>query len=216
PKAHFPRKVGWCLAAILVLGGAFTWLLWHLQRGESGLGPSQAAQDDPFPLPEIAPSRFRNASKTVGYVGTRECVGCHRDEHQSYLRTTHSRSLGEIDLAHEPPDAEYRHQLSGRSYRIYRDGATLRLREFIQDSDGREVVLADHAAHFALGSGNYSRLYLVKADDFLIESPVTWYPRRNKWGMSAGYAKDPHQAGFRRAVAAGCVYCHAGRVETIG
>jgi hypothetical protein len=76
--------------------------------------------------------------------------------------------------------------------------------------------LADHAARFALGSGNYSRMYLVKVDDFLLEAPVTWYPRRNTWGMSAGYEKDPQQRGFNRTVNAGCLSCHAGRVEMIG
>src|SRR5207249_3452769 len=55
-----------------------------------------------------------------------------------------------------------------------------------------------------------------KIDDFLIEAPVTWYPRRKSWGMSAGYEKDPHQRGFTRAIGAACLYCHADRVETIG
>ena len=194
-------------------GGVFVAISADKRRDRNQSPP---AESDQFLLPEIAPSRFRNASKAVGYVGTRECMDCHREEHNSYLQTTHSRSLGEIDVSKEPPNAEYRHELSGRSYRVYRDGATLRLREFIQDSDGREVVLADHAARFALGSGNYSRMYLVKEGDFLIEAPITWYPRRASWGMSAGYEKDPHQRGFTRAISAGCLNCHAGRVETIG
>ena len=59
-------------------------------------------------------------------------------------------------------------------------------------------------------------MYLVKVDDFVVEAPVTWYPRRNGWGMSAGYEKDPLQRGFNRAIDAGCLYCHAGQVETIG
>ena len=59
-------------------------------------------------------------------------------------------------------------------------------------------------------------MYLVKVDDFVVEAPVTWYPRRNGWGMSAGYEKDPLQRGFNRSIDAGCLYCHAGQVETIG
>jgi hypothetical protein len=216
PKASYCRKTVYCLAAILALGTAFVWLLGYLRTGGDARRQPPTAEEDRFPLPEIAPARFRNASKTVGYVGSRKCTGCHRDEYKSYLQTTHSRSLGEVHVAQEPPDGECLHELSGRSYRIYRNGATLRLREFIQDADGREVVLVDHAARFALGSGNYSRMYLVKVDDFLIEAPVTWYPRRKIWGMSAGYEKDPHQRGFNRAIDAGCLYCHAGRVETIG
>ena len=227
--ASLRRKAAYCLTAILVLGTAIVWVLGHVasdptsddqrqgnqRQGEDVRRQSLAAEHDRFPIPDIAPSRFRNASKTVGYVGSRECVGCHRDEHKSYLQTTHSRSLAEVDVAREPPDAEFHHKLSGRHYRIYREGETLRLREYIQDEHGREVVLVDHAARFALGSGNYGRMYLVKIDDFLIEAPVQWYPRLKSWGMSPGYEKDPFQQGFSREVGTGCVSCHAGRVETI-
>jgi hypothetical protein len=212
-KATFHRKAAWCLAAVVVLGVP---VAWYLRPGGPAWRHPTTAETDPFALPEIAPSPFRNASGMVGYVGSRECVDCHRDEHASYLHTTHSRSLGDIDVAREPPDGEFRHELSGRSYRISRDGRTLKLREFIHDDAGREVVLADHAAGLALGSGNYSRTYLVKMGDFLIAAPVTWYPRRKTWGMSAGYERDPLQRGFNRAISAGCLSCHAGRVETLG
>jgi hypothetical protein len=215
PKANYRRTAICCLAAILVLGTALVWLPGYLRKGGDVRGPSPAA-DDRFALPEIAPSRYRNASPSVGYVGSHECMECHRDEHKSYLHTTHSRSLGDVDVAREPADGEFRHDLSGRSYRVYRDGTTLRLRESIQDADGREVVLVDQPARYVLGSGNHSRMYLVRLGDFLIESPMTWYPRRKCWGMSAGYEKDPHQPGISRAIEAGCLYCHAGRVETIG
>ncbi len=213
-----------CLAAILVLGTALAWLLGYFASGQNAEQQrkeadverqSAAAEPDPFHLPDIAPSRFRNALGTVGYVGTRECLECHRDQHKSYLKTTHSRSLAEVDVSDEPPNGEYHHEISGRHYRIYREGETLKLSEFIQDPEGREVVLGDHAARFALGSGNYARMYLVKDDDFLVEAPVTWYPRLKTWGMSAGYGKDPHQLGFGREIDSNCLDCHAGRIETI-
>lgn len=223
-NARLRRRVVCCGAAILVLGTAIVWGLVHFssrqtagteRREDEAPGQSLVADDDRFPLPEIAASSFRNASKAVAYVGSRECIECHRGEHNTYLQTTHSRSLGEVDISREPPDGEYYHKLSGRHYRIYRDGETLRLREFIQDERGGEVVLADHAARYSLGSGNYSRMYLMKVDDFLIESPVTWYPRQKRWGMSAGYEKDPQQPGFGREIDSNCLYCHSGRVEPI-
>jgi hypothetical protein len=222
-RAKLRRKAVRFLAAILLPGAAFAWYFWYVSDPTSndhrtegdGQRPSPVTKHDQFRLPEIVPSRFRNASKDVRYVGNRVCRECHHDEHESYLKTTHSRSLAEVDVSREPPSGEFHHELSGRHYRIYRDGKTLRLREFIQDSEGQEVVLVDHAAQFALGSGNYARMYLVKVDDFLIEAPVTWYPRRNSWGMSAGYEKDSHQVGFDREVGWGCVHCHAGQVETI-
>lgn len=124
--------------------------------------------------------------------------------------------MAEIDVSQEPPSGEFFHQLSGRYYRIYRDGETLRLREFVKDSNDREFILSDHAADYAFGSGNYARMYLIRNEDFLIEAPMTWYPRRNQWGMSAGYEKNAQQEGFGREIGHGCLHCHAGQVEAIG
>ena len=228
-KANVPfrRTVVYCLAAIVVLGTALVWLLGYFapnntsdqqrreEKKEDIARQSPTAEEGSFLLPNITPARFRNTSSTVGYVGTAECLDCHRDQHKSYLKTTHSRSLAEVDVSHEPPSGEYHHEISGRHYRISREGETLQLRELIQDANGREVVLGDHAARYALGSGNYARMYLVKDDDFLVEAPVTWYPRLASWGMSAGYGKDPHQPGFGREIDSNCLACHAGRVETL-
>ena len=217
------RKTVRILMAILLPGTAFAWSFWYtsdqmsddLRQGKDDSRQSPTARQDQFLLPSIATSRFRNASKAVAYVGNRQCQECHSDEHDSYLKTMHSRSLAEVDISREPPDGAFFHELSGRHYRVYREGKQLRLREFIQDSEGQEVVLVDHAAHFSFGSGNYARMYLVKVDDYLIEAPMTWYPRRQSWGMSAGYEKDSNQVGFDREVSWGCIHCHAGRVETI-
>ena len=174
-----------------------------------------AREEGHFALPAPQTSNFRNTSPEVAYVGNDACIECHRDEHASYLATNHSRSFSDVNVATEPPDGEFHHELSGRSYRVYRDGESIRLREFILDDDGQEVVLFDGVAKYGFGSGNYSRMYLIEDDGFLIESPVTWYPRLNRWGMSAGFEKDPLQHGFTREVAWGCTSCHAGRVQMV-
>lgn len=218
------RKAAWCLVGILMLAGMLTWFLRDVvsdqttdirHKGEDRRHRPADAENEQVVVSEIAQSPFRNASKSVGYVGSGQCKECHLDEHKTYLETTHSRSMSEVDVSREPPDGEYYHELSGRHYRISREGQALRLREFIQDASGREVVLVDHAARFALGSGNYARMYLVKVDDFVIEAPVTWYPRRKTWDMSAGYEKDPHQVGFGREIDSNCLHCHSGRVEMV-
>ncbi|MBT4866346.1 MAG: hypothetical protein HON53_14680, partial [Planctomycetaceae bacterium] len=218
------RRAVRILMAVLLPGTAFAGIVWYtldqtsdnLRQGKGDSRQSPTDGQDQFRLPSIATSRFRNTSKAVAYVGNRKCQECHSDEHDSYLKTMHSRSLAEVDISREPPDGEFFHELSGRHYRVYREGKQLRLREFIEDSEGQEVVLADHAARFSFGSGNYARMYLVKVYDYLIEAPMTWYPRRQSWGMSAGYEKDSHQVGFDREVGWGCIRCHGGQVERIG
>lgn len=166
-------------------------------------------------LPAIRPSRFLNTTQDVSYVGTDACRECHAEEYQSYQQTAHSKALGEIDLAQEPPDAQFDHAASRRSYRIYREGGELRHRELPQASDGSETVFADYPVRYVIGSGHHSRSYLVEADGFLLESPATWYASTQHWGMSPGYDR-PDQIGFERMVDLGCLFCHAGRVDARG
>lgn len=219
-RSQSGRRLVVLLVCVAVIAGAL-WSAFSIQsprddsKSPSGRRLPPVAVRDRFQIPDIVPSRFRNATKNVHYVGNRACLECHPGEHQSYLKTTHSGSLEEVDVTREPPNGEFFHELSARHYRVYRDGKKLRLREFIRDTKGEEVVLADHVARYALGSGNYARMYLFQAGDFLIESPLTWFPRSKKWGMSAGYEKDPHQPGFGREIGWGCINCHSGRVEMV-
>ena len=152
----------------------------------------------------------------VEFVGSQACIGCHRDEYESYRETTHSRALGDIVLADEPIGGEVEHKLSGKNYRIYRRDGQLRHREFIPAEDGSELLLADHPMRSVIGSGNHSRSYLIDIDGFLFESPVTWYTSKSAWGMSPGYKDNPEQPGFARPITAGCLYCHTGRIERPG
>eukprot|EP00913_Durusdinium_trenchii_P013401 g12582.t1 len=164
----------------------------------------------------VTPTRFRNTAKSVGYVGNAACIECHPGEHKSYLETTHSRALADVDVSQEPPDAEFHHDISGRRYRVYRDGKTLRHREYILDSDKKEVVLADHPMKYSIGSGNFSRSYLLEIDGFLFESPLTWFSANKTWKMSPGYEDDRAHPGFSRPIDGQCMACHSGRVESVG
>jgi hypothetical protein len=215
------RRTVFGVAGIVALTAAVGWAVFSNgpastpdERAETPSG-TNPREEDHFGLPAPLTSKFRNTTSEVAYVGNDACIDCHRDEFATYLETNHSRSFSDVNVATEPPDGEFHHDLSGRSYRVYRDGESIRLREFIRDDDGQEVVLFDEAATHGFGSGNYSRMYLIEDDGFLIESPVTWYPRLNKWGMSAGFEKDPLQHGFTREVSWGCTNCHAGRVQMV-
>src|SRR5690349_10830817 len=65
------------------------------------------------------------------YIGSGGCKECHASQHQSYLKTAHSRALVDVNLAEEPAEAQFEHTLSGRSYRIYRQDGKLRHREWL-------------------------------------------------------------------------------------
>jgi hypothetical protein len=77
---------------------------------------------------------------------------------------------------------------------------------------GKEIARIDYPIRYLIGSGHFTRSYLVEVDGFLHESPITWYSSKQKWDMSPGYDQPQHW-GFERPILLGCISCHAGRVE---
>jgi predicted CXXCH cytochrome family protein len=201
------RAVLWLVIAIACAGSIFVvWL--NRERGLS------SSPKDPFPLPSYADSRFLNTGPEAHYIGTAACAACHAANHRSYLLTAHSRSLVDVDANNEPADGGFDHSLSGRSYRVYRRNSQLRHEELLRTAQGQEVTRVDVPIRYRIGSGHFTRSYLVELDGFLHESPITWYTSRKQWDMSPGYDFPKHW-GFDRPVALECVACHAGRVEAV-
>ncbi|MGH7127508.1 MAG: multiheme c-type cytochrome, partial [Planctomycetaceae bacterium] len=188
------------IAAVLISGGVW----WSLSDH-----PEETS------LPVEPRRRSVRAEPRIAYVGRRTCAECHPSQHETYLKTTHSRALDDVDPSAEPPDVEFVHEPSQRAYRVYRRDGELRHEERLAGDDGEGLRLADHPVKYVIGSGNHSRSYLVEADGFLVESPITWYARKDAWGMSPGYDRPQH-AGFERPTDAGCLVCHVGRLENIG
>jgi hypothetical protein len=206
--SEHPRRTRRILLLLVAVAGAVL-VAWP-NRGRS----PQPPLEDSFPLPPYSQSRFLNTGPEAHYVGTAACVGCHRDKHQSYLLTAHSRSLAVVDPNAEPPDGSFNHSLSGRSYRVYRRDNQLRHEEILRTAAGQEITRVDVPVRYRIGSGHFTRTYLVEREGFLHESPITWYASRKQWGMSPGYDFPKHW-GFDRPVAANCVACHAGRAEAM-
>src|SRR5262249_4006137 len=165
-----------------------------------------------YPLPKFTESRFLNAGADATFLGSTACVECHSGHHESFLLPHHSRALSDIDLRAEPPDGSFFHKASGRSYRVYRQDGQLRHEEVLRSAEGKEISRVDLPVRYLIGSGNFSRSYLVEVDGFLHESPITWYASRKKWDVSPGY-DFPQHWGFERRVTVKCVACHSGRVE---
>jgi hypothetical protein len=201
------RRLLWLLIAGVVAGSAFA--AWSNRERSP-----QSSAEDPFTLPPYSESRFLNTGSEARFIGTAACAACHPANHRSFLLTPHSRSLAEVDAQAEPPDGSFHHALSGRSYRVYRRDNRLRHEEVLRTAEGREVTHVDVPVRYRIGSGHFTRTYLVEREGFLHESPITWYAARKQWDMSPGYDFPKHW-GFDRPVADGCVACHAGRAEAV-
>ncbi len=174
---------------------------------------SSAMPPTKFPPPPLSASSFLNTAGQATYVGIAACAECHADEHHSFRHTAHSLALADVTPATEPPDGNFFHAPSGRTYSVYREGDQLRHREAARDEQGIEYAVADYPVRYLVGSGRHTRSYLVDVEGFLSESPITWYTSRKAWGMSPGYDRPNHK-GFERAADATCMVCHAGQISS--
>jgi hypothetical protein len=169
---------------------------------------------DQFPLSPISFSPYLNTGPEAHYVGSEACRQCHEDRHATFRTTGMGRSMAVLNPADEPANAAFDHSISKCRYEVQRHDGQMWHRELLM-APGTEVVLAEYPMKYVIGSGRHSRSYLVEAEGFLVESPVTWYAVKKAWGMSPGY-DVPEQAGFDRATGEGCLHCHAGKSEAVG
>ncbi len=204
------------LCLILVSGGLAAVVLgWpDAEPNPPPAPPADAAPDvaPELPPPPYSDSPYLNTRPGTEFIGSAACATCHPVNHQSYLLTAHSKALCDVVPADEPPDAAFEHKESGRAYRVYRRDGRLRHEEVVRTPDGREVARTDLPLRYRVGSGHFTRTYLVEIDGFLHESPITWYASKGKWDMSPGY-EGRWNPGFERPANLTCVTCHAGRVE---
>jgi Tfp pilus assembly protein PilF len=101
----------------------------------------------------------------------------------------------------------------GFHYRIERRGNRVVHREMKEDPQGQVLAEIETEVQFAVGSGTRGRSYLVNHDSYFFQSPITWYPQRQRWDLSPGYTARHHH--FARPVPAECLFCHSNQVEEV-
>ncbi|MFN0052542.1 MAG: multiheme c-type cytochrome [Planctomycetales bacterium] len=206
----------WIAAATLLAALAAGGVVWKSLPPNRKEEPKVAALPvRSFPISPLSPTPYLNTGSNAQYVGSAACERCHPDTHQSYQETAMSRSMAEVDLSREPADGEFDHPRSGRRYKIFRQGGELWQRESLTEvRDLGEVVLAEYPVKYVVGSGHFSYTYLSEVEGFLVEAPATWFASKKGWDVSPGY-DQPFPDGFERAATENCLYCHAGRAETL-
>jgi predicted CXXCH cytochrome family protein len=206
-----PSRRHWLLPGALCLG-VLVLIVALLAR--SGMLHRTSTSEPSFPLTPLASSPFLNTKPDVAYVGSEACRKCHTGHDMSYHRTGMGRSMAELNPEREPPDGSFDHPLSKRRYQIRRKDGQMWHRELLLTDGPQEVLLAEYPIKYVIGSGNLLRMYLVEAEGFMVQSPVSWHTSSRAWVMSPGF-DQPDQVGFARPSPEMCFYCHAGRSETI-
>ena len=142
------------------------------------------------------------------WVGSKACAGCHAGIYEKYMATPMAKSSGAAGLSAVPEQSFEAN--SGFRYSISRQDRKLFL-DFTKtgsaSGERRELT-------YFVGSGAAARSYLMDVGGFLYEAPTTYYTRPGAWAPSPGYNRYNYPF-LTRAIAPGCLECHASGVETI-
>lgn len=159
-------------------------------------------------MPEPRPSRF---------VGSESCRECHAAINDLFATHPMGKSIGtptEIETIESYPSGPI--DVGGqRLYRVEDQDGQITHHEYVVAHDGEVVFDHSETIHCAVGSGQRGRAYLVFKDGIFRQSPIGWYSTEDRWDLSPGYRPDKHQR-FQRRIGDGCLYCHAGQVDSIG
>ena len=214
----------WLIAGLLAVLALVAAWRWWLRENASTLQPQTSGRPATpeagrnLEDPRLAISTpYRNVRPEVKYVGDKSCARCHAELAQSYHQHPMGRSLvalgdaGSVEQDAAVEDADFR--ALGFHYRIERRGNRVVHREMKEDRQGRVVAEIEAEVQFAVGSGRRGRSYLIDHDGYLFQSPITWYPQRNRWDLSPGYAARHHH--FARPVPAECLFCHTNYAQEV-
>jgi predicted CXXCH cytochrome family protein len=164
-----------------------------------------------------ARSPYSNVRSGVEYVGDFACARCHQEIAEAYRQHPMGRSLTPIAeaplKAEGGPDDRGSFESDGFEYQVERIGGRLMHKEVRRDRWGRVLTEVEAEVRYVVGSGTQTYSFLVGHDGYLFESPISWYSKVGRWGLSPGYQAENHH--FQRPITAGCLFCHANRFDPL-
>jgi predicted CXXCH cytochrome family protein len=209
------RRRGWRLvlpvAGVLLLVGLGAWLARRFlpERREPPAAPAEPA--DPR---RTYTGPYRNIAPEVRYVGTDQCVGCHKKIAESYAHHPMGRSLvpaaALLDGRHDLPDTNNPFTALGRRFRVDRQGERIWHRQAVLDDAGRPVVESAREVRWVIGSGRKGYSFLAEQGGYLFQTPISWFAQQRRWDLSPGFVPS---ALAGRLVPTSCLVCHADRLR---
>jgi Flp pilus assembly protein TadD len=184
----------------IVVGSSLALLAWYTSRNEYG-------------RKAVAGSPYLNAQPGAKYVGDSACLRCHAEIGETFSHHPMGRSLSPIAGAVAVGPGPSQFEAQGLRYSIEERAGRVFHQEERRDASGRIVAKSEAEVRYVLGSGKQAISYLIDRGGYLFESPITWYIRERRWGLSPGY--DERNRHFNRPILADCLYCHANRVERV-
>lgn len=138
--------------------------------------------------------------------GSEACSECHSEIYKSYSKTPMARSSG---VASEGfIRGEFNDQASGVRYRVYKQDEHVWM-GYERES---EKFRGQNELLYFLGSGRKGRRYLFSEQGFLFLTPILWYSREGRWGMTPGYV-EAREIPMNLPALMGCMNCHSSGLQ---
>ena len=175
---------------------------------------STSAAVSPQPHPNtVASARPKPAQSDS--VDPAVCANCHAEIAKEYQATGMGRSFSRANIDHSTEDftdknSVYNEPSDMHYTMIKRDGKFFE-RRYQTGFREEQTNIVDEQVDYVIGSGNHAQTFLHRdSTGRLIELPVSWYTEGSGyWAMSPGYDRRDQQD-FKRAIPAGCMFCHNG------
>jgi len=153
--------------------------------------------------PLFARSANISTSVSTTSIDQDQCKKCHAEEVAGFA---HSKMAHSMRVGGQEPAGV-----------VTAPGTTITMHS---DKDGSWQTLTSHGTattyhvDYVIGSGTHASGYLIDLGDHLFQSPVAYYLSRSAYGLAPGYEGKP-DPDFTRAIATGCVFCHAGSFDAV-
>jgi hypothetical protein len=153
---------------------------------------------------------YLNHHDSVRYVGTRECIECHYEIYQSYMKTGMGLSFGHATPAKSAAvigedSVLYDHD-KDLYYKPFWHEDTLMVREY-RIKNGRIVHERTETVHFVVGSGNHTNSHIYVSGEYAYQIPFTYYTQEGRLDLPPGYEEGANSR-FSRKIGLECMSCH--------
>jgi hypothetical protein len=167
-------------------------------------------------LPRATAGANQGSPAKAEYVGSQVCSRCHPSIYESFSRTDMGRSMSEIApalLEKIPTSGSIFDSKFNRNFEIFARDGNLYQSEYETAADGKEVFRDTHKVEWMIGSGANGSGAIVKDNDFLFETPLSFYAKPHRWALSPGYEFGDY--GFNRPILPECIACHSGQPRPV-
>ena len=115
--------------------------------------------------------------------------------HEAIARTYSQHPMGTSIVPIEEAPAETRggpnqrvlFSDQGFDYTLQNEGGRTIHRETRRDRAGKVIASVEGQVRYVLGSGAHARSFLIERDDYLFQSPITWYAQEGRWALAPSF-----------------------------